>query len=85
MKEKVVMYSLVYCPYCVRAKSLLSANNIIFEEIVVDSDDDETREKLQKKSGMRTFPQIFYGEQLIGGFSELQKLDIEKGIKNILV
>lgn len=85
MKEKVIVYSLVYCPYCVRAKNLLSANNITYEEIIVDSNDDETREKLQEKSGMRTFPQIFYGEKLIGGFTELQKLDEDQGLKNILL
>jgi glutaredoxin len=28
-----------------------------------------------KRSGMKTFPQIFQGERCIGGFSELSQLD----------
>lgn len=85
MKEKVTVYSLVYCPYCVKAKNLLSTHSISYKEIIVDADDDEMRETLQKKSGMRTFPQIFYGEKLIGGFTELQKLDNDQGLKNVLI
>ncbi len=82
---KIKIYSLDYCPYCVRAKHLLNSYQLPFEEIIVDASDDTFREELQKKSGMRTFPQIFYGDKLIGGYTELKKLDDEQGLSKVLI
>lgn len=80
---KVKIYSLDYCPYCVQAKTLLTRRGVAFEEIVVDSNDSDTREKLRQQSGMRTFPQIFHGETLIGGFSDLKARDEERGLDDL--
>ena len=82
--QGVTVYSLTYCPYCVRAKSLLKENEIEFKEIIVDPDDDNLRKELLSKSGMKTFPQIFNGEELVGGYTELKALHDEKGLKNVL-
>lgn len=79
----ITIYSLDYCPYCVQAKALLTNRGIAFEEILVDSHDHETREQLRQRSGMRTFPQIFHGEVLIGGFSELKARDEERGLDDL--
>lgn len=83
MKE-ITIYSLVHCPYCVRAKDLLSRNNIAFKEIIADELPNEEIDKLFAKSGMRTFPQIFASQELIGGYTELKKLDDSVGIKSFL-
>ncbi len=83
MDTKVTIYSLTYCPYCVRAKALLSQNQIPFQEIIVDPDDDQLRSQLQQKSGMKTFPQIFYGEELIGGYTELKALYDQQGLSHL--
>ncbi len=83
MKE-VTIYSLVHCPYCVRAKDLLSANNIPFKEIVADELPRAEIDKLFARSAMRTFPQIFVAEKLIGGFSQLKELDDTIGIIKFL-
>lgn len=67
--KKVKIYSFEVCPYCVQAKAMLNAMGVEFSEEVV------TREQLADltaKSGMLTVPQIFVGEELIGGFTELQ-------------
>lgn len=85
MSKKVVVYSINPCPFCVRAKMLLQQNNIPYEEVMVDRSDDKALQELQNKSKMRTFPQIFYGDELIGGFTELQKLHQEQGLKNYFV
>jgi len=77
MKEFKV-YTTAYCPYCVRAKELLKSKNIEFEEINLEGKDDE-RVALMKKTGMRTVPQIFKGEELIGGYTELAEMD-KKGL-----
>lgn len=69
------------CPYCTMAKRLLSNRGIEFEEILVPLDDDEQWNALYKLSGMRTMPQIFFGDQLVGGFTDLQELDRQGGLK----
>jgi glutaredoxin 3 len=72
--KKVVVYSTRVCPYCVRAKVLLKARSVPFEEIDVTSDH-EARVWLVERTGRRTVPQIFIGEESIGGFDELHALD----------
>jgi len=80
---KVKIYTWTVCPYCVRAKRLLSEKNIEFEEINLDGDD-KAFEALKKKSGMRTVPQIFINEKLVGGFQELSAIN-ESGELNKLL
>ena len=63
------------CPYCISAKRLLDSRNVPFEEILVDYDDDAMWEAMEKRSGMKTVPQIYHNDQLIGGFPELQRQD----------
>lgn len=72
--NKVRVYSTQVCPYCLRAKLLLKERGIAFEEIDV-SGDLETRDWLVKTTGRRTVPQIFIGEEPLGGFDELRELD----------
>jgi len=72
--KRVVVYSTQVCPYCVRAKALLAARNIPFEEIDV-THDHERRAWLVQATGRRTVPQIFIGDELIGGFDDLSALD----------
>ena len=75
MARSVVVYTMDYCPFCERAKRLLTQRGISFQETKVPEDDDEQWDELFKRSGMRTMPQIFAGDRLIGGFTELAELD----------
>lgn len=79
MSKQVTVYSLTYCPFCVRAKRLLAERGIIFKEVVLSEDDDAQWDALEKQSGMKTAPQIFVTEgsteRCIGGFTELAALD----------
>jgi glutaredoxin 3 len=68
------MYTTQSCPFCVRAKRLLEARGIPFEEVDVGSDD-ALREEIMQRTGRRTVPQIFIDERSIGGFEELAALD----------
>lgn len=70
---KVVVYTTATCSYCHRAKDLLSARNISFEEIRVDLDE-KKREEMMRLSNRRTVPQIFINDQAIGGYDDLTKL-----------
>lgn len=71
---EVVLYSTDYCPYCTRAKALLSKKNVRFEEINVEERPD-LRSWLVSASGQRTVPQIFINNQPIGGFTDMAALE----------
>ena len=70
----VVMYTTSWCPYCDRARKLLSRKNVAFEEIDVESAP-ERRAEMQQKSGRRTVPQIFIGDTHVGGSDDLHDLE----------
>jgi glutaredoxin 3 len=70
----VVVYLAGWCPYCQRARDLLSKKGIEFREIDVD-DDPQLREEMMARSGRRTVPQIFIGEKHVGGCDDLLSLD----------
>ncbi len=70
----VTVYTTVACPYCVRAKALLDARGIAYDEIHVGREP-EARTELAQRTGMMTFPQILVGDELVGGFDELNAAD----------
>lgn len=71
---KITIYTTTYCPYCTRAKELLTRKGVTYSEI--NAEDDSVREEMIKKaSGRRTVPQIFIGDTHIGGFDDLHALD----------
>ncbi len=72
--KTVTVYSKNNCPYCVAAKNLLADKKIDFKEIILDTTSNETIE-LKNKTGQMTFPQIFIGDDFIGGYSELSALE----------
>ena len=75
MSQSVTVYTMARCPFCERAKALLKQRGIAFVEKLVPMDDDAQWDALYKRSGMRTMPQIFAGDRLIGGYSELAEQD----------
>jgi len=79
---KVVVYTTPYCPYCLRAKLLLKNKSVAFEE--VDVSDDDKREELVERTSWRTVPQIFIGEEFVGGYDELQSLEDEGKLDEML-
>jgi glutaredoxin 3 len=72
--SKILMYTTRWCPFCVMAKRLLAAKGVAVEEVAVDADPD-ARAEMMERSGRRTVPQIFIGEQHIGGFEDMADLD----------
>ena len=75
--KAVRIYTTRTCPYCVRAKRLLERKKVSYEEIDV-SVDDGARLKLMEDTGLRTVPQIFIGDRLVGGSDDLHALE-ERG------
>ncbi len=80
---KVTIYTTSYCPYCRRAKQLLTSKGVAFEEIDAEGDD-ALRAWLVEKSGQQTVPQIFVGERSLGGFSDIDALDRQGKLDPIL-
>lgn len=81
--NKVTVYTMAYCPYCERAKQLLKSRGVAFDEVLVPEDDDAQWEALEKRSGLKTMPQIFNGEELVGGYSDLAALDKSDGLASL--
>lgn len=81
--SSVRVYSKSNCPYCVRAKALLTKKGVSFEEIDVERDDG-LRTWLVEATGQRTVPQIFVGDRSLGGFSDVDALDREGKLDPIL-
>jgi glutaredoxin 3 len=74
------MYTTAWCAYCVRAKALLDARELEYEEISLD-DDPEFRRRLLDLTGSWTVPQILIDGRPIGGYTELWQLDRAGGLE----
>ena len=79
--KKVVIYTSSLCGYCYKAKSLLKRKNILFDEVNVDINYEKKKEMINRSNGRMSVPQIFFGDQHIGGYDELYKLDKENGLE----
>ncbi|MDU9406174.1 glutaredoxin 3 [Pseudomonas sp. zfem001] len=72
--QTVTLYTTGHYPYCVNAKTLLTRKGVAYEEIDVGSSPQRLAEMLQR-SKRRSVPQIFIGEQHVGGFDDLAALE----------
>lgn len=79
----VVMYSTPWCPFCVRAKRLLTEKGVVFTDIDI-SGSGELRQEMIQRSGQRTVPQIWIGEQHIGGCDDLYALERKGQLDSLL-
>jgi glutaredoxin 3 len=68
------MYSTRFCPYCIRARSLLQAKQVDYTDIGVDAQP-ELRREMTERSGRYTVPQIWIGEHHVGGYDDLALLE----------
>ena len=73
-QRAITVYSAGWCPYCQRAKTLLTEKSLAFTEIDVEADR-KFREEMVQRSSRRTVPQIFIGDSHIGGYDELVAID----------
>lgn len=77
--KKVTIYTKDYCPYCRAAKQMLSARGICYVEHDVQGNDAKLQEMINR-SGRFTVPQIFFGDQHIGGHSDLVEYFAKKRV-----
>ena len=72
---QITIYTKSTCPYCHRAKALLTKKNAAFEEISVDGQPDAQNAMAVRANGRRTVPQIFIGDTHVGGCDDIHALD----------
>ncbi len=70
----VVIYSSDWCPYCTRAKHLLTSKGVVFDEIKVDGKPD-VRAEMTRKARQTSVPQIWIGDRHVGGCDDLYALE----------
>jgi len=81
---KVEVYSGDYCPYCSRAKALLTQRDIEFTEYNVQNEPERRQEMAKRAPGARTIPQIFINDRHVGGCDDLYALDRQGELSNWL-
>lgn len=81
---KVEMYSKAWCPFCVRAKSLLKKKGVEIIEYDITMGGPKREEMMQRKPDAMTVPQIFINDQAIGGSDDLAVLDREGKLDALL-
>ncbi len=82
--SKVEIYTTMWCPFCYRAKHLLSSKGIDFNEIDVGGDNLKRDEMVKRANGRRTVPQIFIDGLGIGGSDELADLEAKGDLDPLL-
>jgi glutaredoxin 3 len=81
---KVEIYTTAMCPYCVRAKQLLTAKGAAFTEYDVSFDPEGRAAMVERAHGARTVPQIFIDGRHVGGCDDLHALDARGGLDPLL-
>jgi glutaredoxin 3 len=70
----IVMYALETCPYCQKARALLDSKGATYTVLDVNRDP-RLWQEISRRTGRDTVPQIFIGDQHIGGYDDLFALD----------
>ncbi len=70
----IEIYTITYCPSCIKAKKLLGEKKVPYKEINLDEEPKKRDEMLKRTEGKHTVPQIFINNKHIGGCDDLQNL-----------
>ena len=73
--SNIVLYTTMFCPFCTRAKRLLAAKGVSYNEIDVGMDAAKRQEMMNRAGGRHSVPQIFIGDRHLGGSDELVALE----------
>ncbi len=83
MSAPVKLYTTPYCPYCIRAKQLLDHKQVTYTDIDV-AGEPALRNEMMVLSGRHTVPQIWIGEQHVGGYDDLALLERQGRLDELL-
>ena len=82
--KKVEIYTWQYCPFCIRAKSLLNKKSVDFTEYKIDGDESAREKMSQRANGKRSLPQIFIDNNSIGGCDDLYSLEEDNKLDSLI-
>lgn len=80
----IEIYTKAFCPFCTRAKALLSQKQADFKEIDITMDSQLRAAMIARAGGRTTVPQIFIDGRHIGGSDDLVALDARGGLDPLL-
>lgn len=81
---KVEIYTKTFCGFCVRARHLLEAKGVKFEEYVIDGGGPKRDEMIERSNGRTTVPQIFIDGRHVGGCNDLYALERDGKLNELL-
>jgi glutaredoxin 3 len=73
--KAVTLYATPFCSYCALARRLLADKGVAFEEVDLSAEPERRAEMAGRAKGSLSVPQLFVGDEHVGGFSELWELD----------
>jgi glutaredoxin 3 len=82
--QQVELYTKGYCPYCKRAKSLLTSKGVNFTDFEIDKQPELRDPMIARANGKTTVPQIFIGETHVGGCDDLFALESSGKLDSLL-
>jgi glutaredoxin 3 len=81
--KPVTVYTADPCARCGKAKALLAARGVAFEEVNLTKDP-VGRAELSQRTGLMTFPQVVVGEKTVGGLDDLEAADRDGRLTELL-
>ena len=78
------MYCTAACPFCQAAERLLAQKGVAIDKVRVDLQPERRAEMVHKSGGRRTVPQIWIGEQHVGGCDDLYALERQGALEPML-
>ena len=81
---QIDIYTTMLCPFCFRAKKLLDAKGVDYNEIDVTMNRAQRNAMMERAGGRHMVPQIFIGETHVGGSDELYALESAGKLDSLL-
>ena len=82
--KNIQIYTTENCPFCIKAKKLLKAKGVEFEEINIKDDEAFILNKLAERSGIHTVPQIYVNQKFVGDCDSLYQLERQNKLDEVL-
>ena len=79
----VTIYTRQFCGFCTAAKRLLDGKGVAYTERDATSSS-ALRQEMIQRSGRRTFPQVFIGDEHVGGFDDLDAAERDGRLDRML-
>ena len=80
----ITIYTKDYCPFCIKAKSLLVLKKVKFTEINLHQHPGKFEPMMKRSNGAQTVPQIFSSEKYIGDCDKLYELNAQGKLDQLL-